>query len=146
MIKTINGQTLERSNIISVTSHWANNVGKTLRDLLARYTNTNREESILKQYGRWFLTNEPDANGMINFNDCTLLLKDYDNKISLEQVKSSASNNCYFQIPITLNFEVDADARSRLRLFLTTIFAGNTNARLVNLAMESLVWKGVELP
>ena len=34
--------------------HWACIVGRTLRDLLARYTNTSNKQSIMSQYGRWY--------------------------------------------------------------------------------------------
>ena len=81
-----------RLNIIGTTTHWANTVRKTLRDILARYTNTNEEESILRQCGRWFLTDIPISNGIRNFNDCTIAINEGESKISLKQVEKSSMN------------------------------------------------------
>ena len=71
-LKNAKDQSLSESNVVYGSHHWAINVGKTLKDLLARFTNTNREESILKQYGRWFQTKKPDANGKISDYDAAV--------------------------------------------------------------------------
>lgn len=117
-----------------------------MRDLLARFTNTSKEESNLKQYCRWFQSEKPSINGIVNFNDGTILITVKNQKTHVEQILKSSSNNCYFNIPVSITLTVDEDTRQRLRTFLTAIYAGNDDVRRVNLAMESLVWHAVELP
>ena len=96
----------------------------------------------MKQYGRWYQEKKPRPNKIDNFQDCTIIL---DENLKVEgalftRVKKSPANHCYFDIPLSLSNGVDDAIRECLRLFLKTIFAGNSD-----LALQSLVFHGVEL-
>ena len=147
--KTSKQNSFEISIETSIASpHWAGNISKSLWNILARFTSTSKEEIILTNFGRWFESKKPDPNGIINFTDLSVSIIDEENNNSklVKQIQKSPKNNCYFNIPISISTKVSDSARDRLRLFLSTIYAGNPDSRRINMALESLVWYGYEMP
>ena len=145
--KNVKSETVPNDSTIP-SSHWACSVTKSLWNILARFTSTAKDEMILTQYGRWFETEKQNPSGIINFNDLTLSVIKKEEKITcpVKQIQKSPQNNCYFNIPISVSSKVSDSVRERLRLFLSTIYAGNSESRRINMALESLAWYGYEIP
>lgn len=144
----IDGASFSIMELKTSNSHWSGVISKNLFNLLARFTNASKEEKMLDQYGRWFRSIRPIPNETINFYDCTVKLQTCTEKSKdiVSTLAKSPSNDCYFDVPIELSTKIDDETRKKLRLFLATVYAGNPEVRRINLALESLVWFGKELP
>ena len=130
------------------TSSWACEAGKAAHLISVRYTGIHRPRQLCDSYGLWFQQGRPEANGMIDFNDCTVSLTTETSegrqpKTMIGQIEKSPQNNCYIHIPTSLSFHpADSDVL-RLRTFLCTTFAGQSTARRMTLAMEAFpLWQG----
>ena len=80
-------------------------------------------------------------------DDCTLQLDlTVRGPGRLRQLAKSPANACYFGLPVSIVEEASPETLERLRVVLTTTFAGDPNARSMDLAAESLAWMGQSLP
>ena len=82
---------------------------------------------------------------VLNFEDATIRLPGAGGGPP-QQTQKHPANNCYKHIPVTLTMAVANDVAFRLRRFLATTFAGNSEGRFLDCCMEALPFYGMPLP
>ena len=127
---------------------WACEGGRIAMELIARYTTKGKTSEMIDSYGLYFQIEKPEpAHAHVDFDNVTLRLKrDGGGQERFRAVQKSPTNNCYFGLPVSLEYRVPAAEEEEMRCFLCTSFAGNVEGRRMDMALESLVWYNEILP
>ena len=129
---------------------WALEGGKVMLELVVAYSGKGKPALLIDSYGTYFQIEKPNsAYPYVDLENVTFRL---DPRVAARgalrftAVKKDADHNCYFGLPISLEYKPPDHNEEEMRLFLCTSFAGNAEGRKMDLAQESLVWYDEVMP
>ena len=127
--------------------HWAGDAGLSTIGLANRFTSMGKTNSVLDNFGNAFVHDRPERVHVVSFDDAALQFVDSeDPKKRVKQIDKSPQNNCYTHVPAQLKYKPKQENVDRMRVVLAATFAGNEDARIIDMSMEALAIHNAAIP
>ena len=124
---------------IDTAAYWWRDAGASLWQMAPRLTGGGRAKATLEAFGTWFKVPKPAPTNIVSFADASVVVsEDVNHQGVLTQVQKSPGSDCYYHIPVRLNFKPSDESVRRIRRFLCTAWAGNEEGRRYYTADEVL--------